>query len=93
MTLQHETHVPAPQYGNLRDGPKEDGLLNNSGELDLLNKSRLSKHVAYPAPMQSEQNGAEPGRLKHLGPTFPEVMAAGASLQRTMCSSGVKLLR
>lgn len=60
MTVQHEAHVPALHHRNPREGPKEGGLLNNSGQLDLLGKRRLSKQAVGPAPMQAEQNGEEP---------------------------------
>lgn len=60
MTMQHEAHIPALCYGNLREAPKEGGLVNNSGELDLLGKRRLSKDVVAPAPMHAEQNGEGP---------------------------------
>lgn len=58
--MQHEAHVPALCHGNPREGPKEGGLVNNSGELDLLGERRLHKHVVASAPLQAEQNGEEP---------------------------------
>lgn len=74
MTVQHEAHVPALHHWNPREGPKEGGLLNNSGQLDLLGKRRLSKHAVGPAPKQAEQNREQPAHWEHLAHTFPEVM-------------------
>lgn len=59
-TMQHEAHVLALHHGNPREGPKEGGLVSNSGELDLLGKRGISKHAVAPAAMQAEQNGEEP---------------------------------
>lgn len=42
MTMQREAHIPALSHENPREGPKEGGLLNNSGELDVAGKRRLS---------------------------------------------------
>lgn len=60
VTIQHEAHVPAVHHGNPREGPKEGGLINSSGELHLQGKRRLNKCVVGPAPRQAEQNGEEP---------------------------------
>jgi len=81
MTMQHEAQVPALRHGNPTEGPKEGGLRNSLGELGLLGKMRLSKHVVGSAPMQVDQNGEEPAHGKHLGHTSPEAMAAGVCLE------------